>query len=428
MLRQDFEQTPVIDRAKHGFDMSHWSASKGWQEVFLRACAALSPADWADHEQAIRGLDAAGWLNISSVAERHGLVGLVSRSLDWADQELGVLIPVRERLARRRQDQLLQLLARRSSARQAANALVARNITFVLYKGVALADEVYGDLSLRAYGDCDILVRPDDVDSAFNALQDIGFVAAASTSVARQIANGSTAIAMKRSQASVDLHWTLSADRLFMKDMDIIWAHCGPPRDANALPGQRMSPELTLVNLAEHFCRHSFLELKPLVDFRFAAVKYGAIVDPDTMHRLARSLELHSMVDLTARLSEKLLLPHPMTARLISGAPGFRTRIAGAVLTDRALVRTRDPRPTESRLRRLAFGGTVSAALRALRTMLLPRLRDIESRFQRPFDLRMYPQYYMIQVRRVLTRSRKSFDAHAGLPSAFDLRSRVDGK
>ena len=98
------------------------------------------------------------------------------------------------------------------------------------------------------------------------------------------------------------------------------------------------------------------------------------------------------------------------------------------MLTERALIRTQDPRPTESRLRRLAFGGTVPAALRAFRTMLLPRLRDLETRFQRPFDLRMYPQYYMIQMRRVLTRSRRSFDAHAGLPSALDLRSNADGK
>ena len=406
--------------------MNHWSASQGWQRVFLHACAMLSPADWADHKQAIRGVDTAGWLNISSAADRHGLIGLVSRSLDWAEQELNVSIPIREPLARRRQGQLLQLLVRRNSARQAVNALAARNISFVLYKGVALADEIYGDLSLRAYGDCDILVRPGDVESAFSTLEELGF-AAASTSVAQQIASGATAIAMKRSEAAVDLHWTLSTDRLFMKDTDIIWAHCAPPRDANALPGQRMSPELTLVNLAEHFCRHSFLELKPLVDFRLAAVKYGPIVDLDTLHRLARSLELHSMVDLTARLSEKLLLPHPMTARLSSGAPGFRARVACAVLTERALVRTQDPRPTESRLRRLAFSGTVVAALRAFKTMLLPRMRDLESRFRRPFDLRMYPQYYMIQVRRVLTRSRKSFDAHAGLQSAFDLRNRVDG-
>jgi hypothetical protein len=408
--------------------MNNSLVAPGWQQVFLRACAALSPAGWRGHEASIRGIDSAGWANISSVAERHGVLGLVSRSLDWAEQELEVSIPVRERFSQQRQGQLLQLLARRSSARQAANALAAQNITFVLYKGVALADEVYGDLSLRAYGDCDILVRPDDVDCAYKTLQELGYASAASTSVAGQIANGAGAIAMKHADACVDLHWTLSAGPLFMKDAEIIWANCGPHQHANALPGLRMSPELTLVNLAEHFCRHSFLELKPLLDFRLAAVKYGTSVNPEKLHRLARSLDSHSMLDLTARLSQKRLLPHPLIARVVSSEPGFRARLACAVLTERALVRTQDPRPTESRLRRLAFGGTISAGLRAIKTMLLPAARDLEGRFQRPLDLRMYPQYYGIQLRRVLTRSRKSFDGHAGLSSAFDLRKRVDSK
>jgi len=40
----------------------------------------------------------------------------------------------------------------------------------------------------------------------------------------------------------------------------------------------------------------------------------------------------------------------------------------------------------------------------------------------------MYPQYYAIQVRRVLTRSRNSFDRHAGLASASGPPSRRDGE
>jgi hypothetical protein len=187
-----------------------------------------------------------------------------------------------------------------------------------------------------------------------------------------------------------------------------------------------MSPELTLVNLAEHFCRHSFLELKPLVDFRMATVKFGDAVDPDALAKLARSLDLHFMVDLTARLSERLLAPHPSVRRLIPGKPGLRAQIACAALTERALIRIEDPPPIASRLRRLAFGSTLVATLRAVRVMLLPQAHELESRFRRPFDLRMYPQYYGIQARRVLIRSNKSFDGHAGLAPTLGGRSRAD--
>src|ERR1700709_1195280 len=106
---------------------------RGWQGVFLRACAALCPADGTCCAGAVRSLDAAGWQKITVAAERHGLIGLVSRSLDWAEKELGVSIPVSERLSQVRQSQLLQMLERRNAARQAANALAARNVAFVIY-------------------------------------------------------------------------------------------------------------------------------------------------------------------------------------------------------------------------------------------------------------------------------------------------------
>jgi putative nucleotidyltransferase-like protein len=406
--------------------MVHSAATHLWRGVFLRACAVRAPGDWAGQEGALWGLDPEDWNNIVSVATRHGLIGLVSRGLDFAYQQSGVSSPARERLAQWRQGQLIQLLRRRKLARQVAEAFKAANIDFILYKGVALADEVYGDLSLRGFGDCDILVRPDSIDAAFAKLTELGYTAG-STTCAQQIANGINAIAVKRPDASVDLHWSLSVDELFLKDADIIWAHSEPPRIPNALPGRRMSPELNLVNLASHFCRHSFLELKPLVDFHVAATKYGAEVDVDVLRRLARLLDAELAVDLTARLSQTLLLPDPAVARLVHDRPALRTRIGCAVLTERSLVRTGDPPPTESRLRRLMLSGTSSSAVRAFRKMLLPRVSDLESRFQRPFDLRMYPQYYVIQARRVLTRSKRSFDGLAGLPSGPEPPDQTGG-
>jgi hypothetical protein len=406
--------------------MKNSEVVRGWQAVFLRACATLTPADWTGWTESLRELTSLDWQYICLMAERHGLIGLVSRALDWAGDELSVPIPVRAKLAAWRQGQLLQLMARRAASRRVAQALSSRGIDFVIYKGLALSDEIYGDLSLRGYGDCDILVRPCAASAAFQALCELGFVPAPAVNVEQQMANGIAAIAMKRSDLSIDLHWTLSAGRLFMNDTEQIWSNCGPPRQQKSLAGWRMSPELTLVYLAEHFCRHSFLELKPLVDFRMAAVKFGDAVDPGALAKLAQSLDLHAMVDLTARLSERVLAPHPSIGRLVPENPGLRTQIACAALTERALVRIEEPRPIESRLRRLAFASTLVATLNAVRGMLLPRAHELESRFRRPFDLRMYPQYYTIQARRVLTRSNKSFDGHAGLAPTLGGRSRAD--
>jgi len=41
--------------------------------------------------------------------------------------------------------------------------------------------------------------------------------------------------------------------------------------------------------------------------------------------------------------------------------------------------------------------------------MLIPKARELELRFGRPFDFAMYPRYYWVQAYRLVARSRKPF-------------------
>ena len=156
-----------------------------------------------------------------------------------------------------------------------------------------------------------------------------------------------------------------------------------------------MSPELSVINLATHFHRHQFQELKPLIDFYTTAIKFGAQINVDELLRTARALGMLPMVDLAARLSERSLIPNPLVHRLAVGAPSIRTRLACARLTERKLLRIERSNPIKNRLRRLIYSGTLTATARAFRTMLLPRARELEARFNRPFSPGMYPRYYM---------------------------------
>jgi Uncharacterised nucleotidyltransferase len=70
-------------------------------------------------------------------------------------------IPILDRARAWRHGQLLQMLVQRNAARRVAEALSRHDIRFVIFKGMALVDQVYGDLSLRAFRDCDILVDRD---------------------------------------------------------------------------------------------------------------------------------------------------------------------------------------------------------------------------------------------------------------------------
>jgi Uncharacterised nucleotidyltransferase len=379
-------------------------------KVFLRACSSLQPADWDGQETVLRAVDADGWGVVSRLAVQHGLSGLVVRSLDWAHQRTGVPIPILERMTAWRQGQLLQMLFYRNAARQAAEALAAGGIRFAIFKGMALVEQVYGDLSLRAFRDCDILVDRDRLEAAYAILSDLGYSLGNFPTLQEYFLRGKPGIDLRHSDGSlIDLHWAIQGYEIPPSDPEIIWSHCRPRETSEELPGWRMSPELTLIHLATHFQVHEYQEIKPLVDFYHAAAKFGARIDLDALFRTARTLNMLQPVDLAARLCERMFVPNPLVARLAVGAPSVHTRLARKILTAESLLRLDTIRPTERRLRSLFCYGAISSSASAFRKMLVPRARELELRFGRPFALGMYPRYYWVQAYRLVARSRKPF-------------------
>jgi hypothetical protein len=391
--------------------MTSSSASEACQKVLLRACSALGPHDWDGYENTLKALDEDNWRTLSALAVRHGLLGLVARGIDWAAERTGIQAPTLAELRAQRQAQLMQLMVHRRAARRVAETLVARGIRIVVYKGAVLAEEVYGDLSLRAFGDCDILVHPDQLNEAYDILQQLGYSPNDKDGIRRLIDRDQQGIAVKHADGStVDLHWWIASGELLADDPDIIWRYCGPQDEPGKLPGWRMSPELTLIQLATHFCSHQFREFKPLVDFFMTAAMLSPRIRIDELDAAARALDLRQMIELAARLCERMFVPNLIVQRLCTDTPTVRTRLACAVLTEYRLLQQDSTYTVGDRLRRVIFGGTLSSSLKAFRRMLLPKPRELERRFNRPFEMPMYARYYLVQAHRLLTRSRTPFD------------------
>jgi hypothetical protein len=379
-------------------------------KAFLRACATLHPEDWDGQETALKAVGAQGWELVSKLAVQFGLLGLVARNLDWANQRTGIFIPVLERMMTWRQGQLMQMLVHRKAARRIGEALTAGAIRFVIFKGMALADQVYGDLSLRAFRDCDILVERDRLEAAYAILQDLGYSLALHECLQDYLVRDKSGANMSHSDgSSVDLHWAIQGYEMRPSDPEIIWRHCRPPESSQGLPGWRMSPELTLINVATHFQVHEYEEIKSLVDFYLTAVTLGARIDTDDLFATAQALDMWQTVDLAARLCERLFIPNPLVRRLAVGAPSMHARLACSILTERSLLRLDKIRPTERRLRGLICSGAVSSSAKAFRKMLIPKARELELRFGRRFDLSMYPKYYVVQAYRLFGRTRRPF-------------------
>ena len=380
------------------------------RKVFLRACASLHPADWDGQETLLRTVDARAWEIVINLAMRHGLLGLVARNLDWAHARTGVPISILDRARAWRQRHLVQMLVYRNAARRITEVLAARGVRFVIFKGMALVEQVYRDLSLRTFRDCDILVERDHLEAAYAILQDFGYSPVQYASLQEYLVRDKFGANMRHSDgSSVDLHWAIQGYEMRPSDPEIIWRCCQAPETSQELPGWRMSPELTLINLASHFQVHEYEEIKPLVDFYLSAVTLGKRIDGDELRRTARALGMAQTVDLAARLCERLFTLNPAIGRLAVGSPSPHMRLALGMLTDASLLRLDKIRPTERRLRGLICYGVISSSAKAFRKMLIPKASELELRFGRRFDLRMYPRYYMVQAYRLLARSRKPF-------------------
>lgn len=121
-----------------------------------------------------RGLQspATDWTNIVRKALEHGTVGLLCHHLLAAP----FLPPALENAAaeflihsRKNSLSVVQeLLA-------VLNTLEAAKVKAIPYKGPALAEAVYGDVSFRSFRDLDLLIRESDLPATIKALKQIGY-------------------------------------------------------------------------------------------------------------------------------------------------------------------------------------------------------------------------------------------------------------
>lgn len=107
-----------------------------------------------------------------ALASYHGVAPLVYQQLKSLFTE-GVLFEMFQKqyayIARRNMFMTAELLRIRSLFLQA-------NIEILAFKGPALARYAYGDITLRQFGDIDVLVHPEDIPAVMRLMQQEGYV------------------------------------------------------------------------------------------------------------------------------------------------------------------------------------------------------------------------------------------------------------
>ena len=185
-------------------------------------------------------------------------------------------------------------------------------IRAVPLKGPALAESLYGDTSLRACSDLDVLVPSDAVRAVFELLLAEGYAQEDRCSVQPSDVDFLVRSAMEYGFSPpvgafpclLELHWDIAwrwrADTAMLDDL---WASARPHRywgtDAWAL-----SPEWELLYLAVHAARHRWQGLKWLVDIHELCAR--AKLDWNTLTDTARRFGLERVLSLGLSAGERL--------------------------------------------------------------------------------------------------------------------------
>lgn len=199
------------------------------------------------------------WTGLQRLARRHGVVPLLHRSVTRAGLRD---VPPAWRSA----------LAQEAAAHAKRNLLTAREMGRLLalfaangipalaFKGPALAQQAYGDLALRQYGDLDILIRPQDVERAAGLLLDDDYFTDGSIFATER------PFGRRDGWVVVDLHWGLTVPHLAgLLDETGMWQRARPI----ALAGHEiltLSPADHLLVLAVHGVKDGWSRLKWVCD------------------------------------------------------------------------------------------------------------------------------------------------------------------
>lgn len=154
--------------------------------ILLVACSLL-PAEEKNRRLSPVLKPPVHWQSLFDLAARHGVQQLLYEALTAGSAP----IPAEQLLPLQQSHQLnlrKALLLSRELIR-IVDHLSALGIETIPYKGLALAEAIYGDIGLRQPGDIDLLVRRQDFSRVRDAVRDIGFTPHSHLSAAQERAH-----------------------------------------------------------------------------------------------------------------------------------------------------------------------------------------------------------------------------------------------
>lgn len=204
--------------------------------------------------------------------------------------------------------------------RHETNALLKefdqRGIPVIPLKGTWLAERYFGHFSARGTSDIDLLVRPQDMDTATACIAERGFVSRQPVNPAHYHTEWHKPAPSLPEPLTVELHWSLVPAGTSRLNVEDAWAASEPLPDYGSV--RLFNPTYTFYALCLHGVSHQMESLKPVLDLLWFIRLNGAAIDWRELWRQAAKdrtrrrveIALASLLELFPELASEVSLPH----------------------------------------------------------------------------------------------------------------------
>lgn len=234
------------------------------QEVLLWAIRVDHTKDQRIAEILEKGVD---WTYIRHTAMQHGIIPLLYRRLT---EEMATLVPSDEMTSMRKlfMENAANNLHMTQELLNILDLLGDAGVEAMPFKGSALAVQAYGDLSMRSFGDLDILIHEADFYMTYKTLTENRFIPnyPVDNRTKRKLAIFKGEFHFSNRDINLDVHWQLNQRWVSVAWLsDNVWDNT-VTISLNARDIRTISPEYSVILICVHGTKHFWQELKWLGD------------------------------------------------------------------------------------------------------------------------------------------------------------------
>ena len=283
----------------------------------LLAASSDIPAD--EKTARIRGLLGSNirWDALFKLADQHGVHPLLAQALLSVQNQ--VPEEALKNLKQTYQANLHKALLLSREFVRIVECLSHASIEFLPYKGMALAETIYGDLALRQSGDIDLLIHAGDLKRVQQAVAELGYTPHVTLSENEQEAYLKSGYECVFDGAAgrnlLEVQWALQP-RFYAVDVDMkgLFRRAQPVSVAGSTV-KSLAPEDQFIVLALHAAKHVWGSLIWLCDLE--RISRLPALDWKWIGEQARKLGIVRILRVTLLLAQRLLgLPLPASAAL----------------------------------------------------------------------------------------------------------------